>query len=482
MSNRGRGNCPRCSEGYSNRAKPPSCPKCGYELGGKFQPKKVKSNSAPIVEVCHGLFSCRTTGRDDRCFVTNRDGIWLCTREDCKVSRSIHVNTGLLKEYQCEHIKLAKNYPNASPLRVFTPVLDAYPCSDSIRLELSGIIESLPSNTPSVVQVSEQTFAVFGPATASNPLGFCHVKMNQKVKIGYACSGKDCSGNAAKAKGFSVRSCCLHLHLLLAALRQSTHLAFSDSVPPSTTSCESSSACLSTPVPQQSLSLSSATSAPGLTTCSATTSLTSSTLLSSLSSSTSTSASTSANASNSIQRQSTVLLAEKVRKLPYKIPRELLRGIMARDSCSLLGLSGGWPTVFLPVDEYCGLCHSPLGRETNHPGQQSNDAYLITELNAFSKVDVKVKTCSSKDCLAIHQPIPVDIGIIFNACSPSVSQFFFPKKDAFYHNCRNSCALIGLFLLSIGGHTHAFKIHAMYHQTMADNVTIRYRKKIYVTF
>ena len=71
MSNRGRGKCPRCSEGYSNRAKPPSCPKCGYELGGKFQPKKVKSNNAPIVEVCHGLFSCWTTGRDDRCFVTN---------------------------------------------------------------------------------------------------------------------------------------------------------------------------------------------------------------------------------------------------------------------------------------------------------------------------------------------------------------------------------------------------------------------------
>ena len=76
-------------------------------------------------------------------------------------------------------------------------------------------------------------------------------------------------------------------------------------------------------------------------------------------------------------------LAEKVRKLLYEISRELLRGIMARDSCSLLGLSGGWPTVFLPVDEYCRLCHSPLGRETNHPGQQSNDAYLIMELNAF---------------------------------------------------------------------------------------------------
>ena len=407
MSNRGRGSCPRCGEGYSNRAKPPSCPNCDYELGGKFQPKKAKSDSAPIVEICHGLFSCRTTGRDDRCFVTNRDGIWLCTREDCKLSRSIHVNTGLLKEYQCEHIKLAKNYSNASPLRVFTPVLDSYPCSDSIRQELLEIMESLPSNMPSVVQVSEQSFAVFDqPLLATQ-------------KSGYVCSGKDCSGNATKAKGFSVRSCCLHLHLLLASLRQSDQLALSNSVLSSTVSCESSSASSSRSVPQHSPSLSCATSAPGLTSCSATTCAPASTSLSTLSSSTTTSTSTSFN--SSVQRQSTILLADKVRKLLYKVPRELLRGIMARDSCSLLGVSGGWPMVFLPLDECCGLCHSPLGKETNHPGQQSNDAYLITELNAFSKVDVKVKTCSSKDCLAIHQPFPVDIGIIFNTRIPVVS-------------------------------------------------------------
>ena len=75
MSNRGPGSCPPCSEGYSNCVKPSSCPTCGCDLEGKFQPKKAKSDSAPIVEICHGLFSCRTTGRDDRCFVTNRDGI-----------------------------------------------------------------------------------------------------------------------------------------------------------------------------------------------------------------------------------------------------------------------------------------------------------------------------------------------------------------------------------------------------------------------
>ena len=48
---------------------------------------------------------------------------------------------------------------------MFTPVLDSYPCSDSVRQELSGDY-GVPSIELSVVQVSEQSFAVFGPATA----------------------------------------------------------------------------------------------------------------------------------------------------------------------------------------------------------------------------------------------------------------------------------------------------------------------------
>ena len=78
------------------------------------------------------------------------------------------------------------------------------------------------------------------PLTASNPLRFGQVKLTKKVKSGYVCSGKNCSGDAAEVKGFSVQSCCLHLHLLLASLRQSLYLVFSNSVPSSTSSCKSS--------------------------------------------------------------------------------------------------------------------------------------------------------------------------------------------------------------------------------------------------
>ena len=81
MSGRGRGSCPSCHEEYFNRSKPPKCPKCGYFLGGTFYGprKKVKSASPTLVEINTGVFSCRTAGYD-RCFVTSRGGLWLCTR------------------------------------------------------------------------------------------------------------------------------------------------------------------------------------------------------------------------------------------------------------------------------------------------------------------------------------------------------------------------------------------------------------------
>ena len=177
------------------------------------------------------------------------------------------------------------------------------------------------------------------------------------MKSGYCCRGKDCRSFSSKAKGFTVKAHCLHLHLLLASLQQFAAHETSSSAGPSTSP--------PTPITEE----------------------------------------------NSLQRQSSVLLADKIRKLPYHIPWELLRSIMTRDSCTLFGVSeGAWPELFCPLDENCGLCGSPLGQLINHPGQQSKDTYLITELNAFKKADIKVKTCSNKDCAAIHQPFPADIG------------------------------------------------------------------------
>ena len=50
-------------------------------------------------------------------------------------------------------------------------------------------------------------------------------------------------------------------------------------------------------------------------------------------------------------------------------------------------------------------------------------------------------------------------------------------KMYFYDNYRNSRALIGLFLLSICGQTHEFKIHATRQRAKAGSSIICYRKK-----
>jgi len=373
MSSRGRGSCPKCHEEYFNRSKPPNCPKCGYFLGGTFHGarKKAKSASPALVEVCQGVFSCRTTGRDDRCFVTSRGDMWLCTREECKISRSVHVNSDMASHYECEHIKQAKNTASL-PVATYHPSIANYPCSDTVRSKLCEVVSSLPDDSPPVVQVSEQSFAVFGLPTASNPLGFCHVKKETKTKNGYSCTAKDCRNFASKAKGTKAKAYCLHLHILFASLQQFPSTDAESSIDPSAASSSSSS--------EPSIVVSTPNSEDGL------------------------------------QRKSTILLADKRRSLPYQIPRDLLRAIMARDSCTLFGVEGSWPSLFLPSENHCGLCASPLGPAINHPGQQSNSSYLISELNAFTKVDIKVRTCGNKECMAIHQPFPVDIGKVNTIC------------------------------------------------------------------
>ena len=42
--------------------------------------------------------------------------MWLCTHEACKVARSVHVNSDLASQYECDHVKLAKNSDIATHL------------------------------------------------------------------------------------------------------------------------------------------------------------------------------------------------------------------------------------------------------------------------------------------------------------------------------------------------------------------------------
>ena len=64
--------CPQCGHSYFDRRKLPNCEKCGYLLGGTNEsaPKKPKWNlPRAVFFVGSSHFSCKTSTKDDCCFV-----------------------------------------------------------------------------------------------------------------------------------------------------------------------------------------------------------------------------------------------------------------------------------------------------------------------------------------------------------------------------------------------------------------------------
>ncbi len=83
--------------------------------------------------------------------------------------------------------------------------------------------------------------------------------------------------------------------------------------------------------------------------------------------------------------------------------------------------------VFIPELENCQLCGSPLNDTCIHPGQSRHSlCYLITELNPFKQVEIKVKVCPSNTCSAMHQASVEKLGEIRN----SGNCIHFEKKRA----------------------------------------------------
>ena len=80
-----------------------------------------------------------------------------------------------------------------------------------------------------------------------------------------------------------------------------------------------------------------------------------------------------------------------------------------KDAKSVLGADSGWPREFVPTDEVCKLCSSPLSQAMCHPGQKGK-SYLLTEMNPFKEIEIRVKVCKNIQCKAMHQSFPTDIG------------------------------------------------------------------------
>ena len=252
-------------------------------------------------------------------------------------------------------------------LKILETDLKGYSCTDEIHQEIFITIREAENYTRApVIKLYENCYAVYGRATASNPLGFCHVK--NMVDAGhFVCCGKDCHGIVSKAKHPSVKAICPHLHMLKCALGSEKDLANIQE--------------------EQDVGSSTATLPVDVVPIVA----------------------QNERGTETISRRSSVNLSLS-RKIPYDVGKDILEHISIMDANCLLGLvDQAWPEEFVPNNNQCELCNCVLSSAISHPGQKGR-SYLLTELNPFKDISIRVKICQNSECKAMHQPLPYDIG------------------------------------------------------------------------
>ena len=360
-TSRGSGVCPSCKTfKYVNRHKPVECPVCKHALGGSFTgPKKLKTHVPEAVEVAKNLFSVRTSNRGDRCLVCKDGDLWICLHQQCIQRRASFHESAQLDQFSCEHIKKTCSLESALPCQLsnLADSIVQYPCGQKVKSDLQSIIHNAAQNGfPVVVKVSSNVYCVYGPPTASNTVGYCHVKYFEQ-KQQFSCCGQDCRSMASKGKHSRTKAICIHLHMLYCSTKLQGACPAELHVGEDAISENTDGNCDEEPV----------------------------------------------------GRQSTIRLAERNTNYTYEVPRMLLRKIMEQDACSMCGIPGGWPKKFSPAIERCGLCGEKLGEERKHSGQRGS-VYLVSELNAFQHVDVFVKVCNNPECRAMNQAGFYDYG------------------------------------------------------------------------
>ena len=380
MSKRGKGTCLSCQHEYANKYKPEFC-ECGFYYGGKYVPsaaaaKKAKSIPFPdAVEVITNVYSSKTSSRNDRC-LTVREGLnWICLHPDCLKNRAVFVSGERAEMFACKHVNLVKSGPVSKPLDIWTPTdfdIGNYEAGDIVQTQMKKVVESLKTAYPAVITVCEDRFVVYGSPTATNTIGYCHVR---KEGTNLLCASKDCKACVARCKKRKQKGVCLHLHLLL-LYNKVTQKVFSElpddqsvQEPSDPRAVAGPSSQSDPPAPQPATEYSSAS------------------------------------------RKATIKVIPN-RALPYEIPKETICLIDRLDVITLLGVpnQGGWPLEFAPEEGKCD-CGSVLGSLRYHPGSNGEvkgKAYLFTKMNPFRMASIYVRQCTG--CKAMHQADTLKMG------------------------------------------------------------------------
>ena len=338
------------------------------------------------------LFSVQTTNRDNRCFVVvghageSKEQQRICYSSKCKEARSMFVASGKVLQFTCEHLD---SIPTADEciysikftdeeVRAFTPDLGLQ----------QMMIENQSGNMPTVVKLSETSYAVNGEPDTNNPFGFCHVKDLE-------CTSDSCKRKYGRTKQVQRRKLCLHLHYVMLARRLKGEKidlqAGSASV--------DSSACSSlehptTSKPDQSneLVVTTAVDSGRRSTDKKLWHL---------------------DLEGFSETRAAALKVQMKRLIPYQIPLEILQRLSSSDAASHLRerKDCAWPNSFSPSESMCCLCHNPLGPPVIPQGRDADwHSYLLTNLNPSRRVEILVRKCQNKRCKVVHHLFPYQLG------------------------------------------------------------------------
>ena len=185
--------------------------------------EKTKLNDPKSVLLFHrdecSFYSVKTHSKDSRCLVIVDlfQNVKQCLAQKCQEVRAAYVNSGNAEMFSCEHTALCEEaVPPIKECSLTDQLIDSYPCDQATKAALHHLKQS--NTGPAVFQVSSVSFCVNGVATASNSVGFCHIR-NTNSK--FLCTSSDCARYASKTKAAKHKKICMHQHVLLCVLQSS---------------------------------------------------------------------------------------------------------------------------------------------------------------------------------------------------------------------------------------------------------------------
>eukprot|EP00111_Clytia_hemisphaerica_P007271 TCONS_00021129-protein len=138
---------------------------------------------------------------------------WLCYSKTCLSLRGVYASSGKLEEFSCQHKLSAIDTENSlyslrfteQDVREFTP--------DKSKEEEMLAVQH--PTFPTVVKISQYSYAVIGPVSTSTPVRYTHVQTNGKD--GWYCTNNSCKKKKGATKRVHGKTTCIHRHYVYLA-------------------------------------------------------------------------------------------------------------------------------------------------------------------------------------------------------------------------------------------------------------------------